>query len=766
MAKERQTMFVAGVGYGPRYTARMKPIKKLDSYILQKFLPLFAGAFFICLFIFMMQFTWRYLDELIGKGLTVDVLAEFFWHMGITLIPTSLPLAVLLASLITFGNMGEDLELLAMKAAGVPLIRIMRPVLVLVIILTGVSFYFQNVTAPHAQISLRTLLISMKQAQPAVEIPEGVFYNDIPNYNLFVERKNAETGMLYNVIIYKTDQGFDRAQIVVADSGRMEMSSDKLHLRLNLWNGELFENLQQENFAALNPRSVPYDRETFFSKDLIIDFDSNFALMDKNMLRDMPTAKSMKEISLSIDSMNLELDSMGMRLYADTRTRFYECPQLPRSDSLRLKKAGFLPFDTLLARTPADMMSTARKEALGTMRRAVTELEWKSVPAEQTAATIRRHEVEWHRKMSLSLSCLFFFFVGAPLGAIIRKGGLGMPAVISVIIFIFYYIIDTSGMKMARDGSWNMIYGMWVSSVVLIPFGAFLTYKANKDSVLFNAEMYTKIFYRLFGLRTKRRVDMKEVVIENPDYEALLPAIRALGEECRQYAATARLKFAPRYSRLFFRSREDHCAEHISGEMERIVAELSNSRKHKVIAWLNEFPVIYAKAHVAPFTGHRRNVLAGLFFPFGIILWFRCWRFRLRLLRDLKQTVRTCAGLARAVENESNAYMPGEGDNAGEENRKPSRRYIVRGLFILILAIIGLMAGVGLQRCQRHSPQSPQPKTVVPSETLPEENRNIRPSERRNMSVDGSPMPARSRQVLEETPKKFLPQTDERLKME
>ena len=219
-------------------------IKKLDIFILKNFLLIFVGAFFICLFVFMMQFTWRYVDELIGKGLSLEILVQFFWYMGITLVPTSLPLAVLLASLIAFGNMGERLELLAMKAAGVPLVRIMQPILCVVVLLTAVSFVFQNTASPKAQKSLRTLLISMKQTSPAVEIPEGVFYGGVPNVNLFVERKNAETGMLYQLIIYKTDQGFDRAQIVLADSGRMEVTADKLHLKLDLWNGEQFENLQ------------------------------------------------------------------------------------------------------------------------------------------------------------------------------------------------------------------------------------------------------------------------------------------------------------------------------------------------------------------------------------------------------------------------------------------------------------------------------------------------------------------------------------------
>jgi len=297
----------------------MLGIKKLDIYILKKFLPLFLGAFFISMFVLMMQFTWRYVDELIGKGLTLDILGQFFWYMGITLVPLSLPLAILLASLITFGNMGEQLELLSMKAAGVPLIRIMRPIMVVVIALTAVAFHFQNNAAPRAQIDLRTLLLSMKQAQPAVEIPEGVFYNDVPGLNLYVQHKNAQTGMLYQVIIYKTDQGFDRAQIVLADSGRLEMSADKLHLTLDLWSGEQFENLQQKNLSVLSAANVPYDRETFDFKHLIIDFDSNFAMMDKELLRDMPSAKDMQQIEHSVDSINAELDSIGLLYLADAR---------------------------------------------------------------------------------------------------------------------------------------------------------------------------------------------------------------------------------------------------------------------------------------------------------------------------------------------------------------------------------------------------------------------------------------------------------------
>lgn len=691
----------------------MLGIKKLDLYILKKFLPLFFGAFFICLFVFMMQFTWRYIDELIGKGLSLDILGQFFWYMGITLIPMSLPLAILLASLITFGNMGEQLELLSMKAAGVPLVRIMRPILMLVIVFTGMSFYFQNKTAPDAQISLRTLLFSMKQAQPAVEIPEGVFYNEIPNLNLYVQRKNAETGMLYQTIIYKTDQGFDRAQIVLADSGRLEMTADKLHLRLDLWNGEQFENLQSQGMSMMQSANVPFDRETFAYKRFLIDFDSNFAMMDKNMLRDMPQAKSMWEIEASVDSMNAELDSIGKIYYRDVSQRWFDKRIMSKKIAATLRAAKPLPFDSILARTSPSDVRTARQMALNTVRLVNSELEWKSLAAQTGDNQIRRHWVEWHQKMTLSLACLLFFFIGAPLGAIIRKGGLGLPAVISVLIFIFYYIINTSGMKMARDGSWNMVYGMWISSVVLLPFGVFLTYKANKDSVVFNAEMYLNFFRALLGLRTSRHLNRKEVIIHDPDYARMSEQLDALRDDCREYARVSRLKSAPSYVDVFFRHNTDHHVEEIGGRLETIVEELSNAKDPRIVSMLNSFPVVYVHAHTSPFEGNRANKIAGVFFPLGFVLWCRIWRFRFRLLRDMKQITETCERLSPLLRHvnadgmiEGTALSDEEGGesasgaSAGKAGWK--RRWSVRRVGALLVAlVIVFLAGWYAQRYLR-----------------------------------------------------------------
>lgn len=699
----------------------MLGIKKLDRYILQKFLLIFVGAFFICQFVFMMQFTWRYVDELIGKGLSMEILAQFFWYMGLTLVPQALPLAILLASLITFGNFGESFELTATKAAGVSLLRVMRPLGIVALLMTGVSFYFQNSTSTEAQVNLRTLLFSMKQQSPAVEIPEGVFYNGVPNINLFVQKKNAETGMLYQTIIYKTDQGFEKAQIVLADSARLEMTADKLHLKLDLWNGEQFQALQSDGGANMlsNNNGEPYDRETFNYKQLLIDFDSNFNLMDKELLTGMPQAKNMKQIEHSVDSMEHELDSVGRAYYAELNRSYYRIRSLRRADSLQLaailrgkvqrKSSGQVTKVPTVASIEANAsnieMENARQLARSTVRSMQSDLEWKTMVVSDGDYNIRRHWVEWHQKMTLSLACIIFFFVGAPLGAIIRKGGLGMPTVISVAIFIFWYIINTSSMKMARDGSINMALGMWISTLVIAPFGIFITYKANRDSVVFNLDAYRSLLFRWLGIRTKRHLVRKEVIIEDPRMDLVPGWLDALREDCRAYNQRKQLLRAPNYVQTFFRYEQDEAAKQIRDRIESLVEELSNSRDSKVLALLNEFPSIYAAAHTSPFHSHRANVLAGIFFPLGLILWFRIWRFRLRLLRDLRITVRTCDQLDQVIsgrrEEVNDGMTPDAEQLASRRFRKRMRRVVKGAVVVLFLALLATIVWNGWKR-QKH----------------------------------------------------------------
>ena len=629
-------------------------IKRLDTFILGKFLQLFVGAFFICLFVFVMQFLWRYVDDLVGKNLTMDVLGQFFWHVSVFLIPTSLPLAVLLASLITFGNMGENLELLSMKAAGVPLVRVMRPILFLIIPLSAFVFYFQNEISTNAQKQLRALLVSIKIAQPAVEIPEGVFYN-MRDFNLYVVKKNAQTGMLYNTIIYKMDQGFDRAQIVLADSAKIEMTADKMHMKLTLWSGEQFQNLKTEDVNVFKSESVPYDRETFMYKQLLIDFDSNFNQLEANELAFMPQAKNWAALANFIDSMNLQIDSAALASSSDYAGRALPTTKaFTRKDSLATLRALShvkLNFDSLVAKIPKEKMERARNRTASTLQSFSTEMTWRNEAVEDQEYFVRKHEVEWHQRITLALACLLFFFVGAPLGAIIRKGGLGMPTIISVGIFILYYIINTSGMKMARDGSINMVVGMWMSTFILTPAGAYLTFMANRDSVVFNLDAYIAFLRRLLGFRTKRHLFRKEVIITPPDVTTDLQLAQSIRQEAEDYRQTKRLWLAPNYFRLFFRTRPDQRMEQLSDRIEELVEDLANTRDMHVLDTLNRVPFIYAHAHTTPFSRKWLNFVVGILFPFGLIIWVRAWRFRLRLARDLRQTIQCMTKLEELLEN-------------------------------------------------------------------------------------------------------------------
>lgn len=306
----------------------MLRIKKIDIFIARQFCLLFAGTFFISQFVLMMQFLWKYVDELIGKGLSVEVLAQFFWYMGLILVPQALPLAILLSSLISFGNLGESSELTAIKAAGISLIQSFRSLIVITVLVAFGSFYFQNNIGPEAQKNLMQLMISMKQKSPELEIPEGIFYDGIPQSNIYVQKKNIETGKLYGIMIYRMTNSYEDAAIILADSGMLQSTAEKKHLVLNLWNGEWFENMRSQELAG--SASVPYRRESFTHKNIVIDFDGDFNLSDAAGLSSNARTKSLKRISKDLDSLKLTYDSIGNSYYNDAKRFTYPSPEMDK----------------------------------------------------------------------------------------------------------------------------------------------------------------------------------------------------------------------------------------------------------------------------------------------------------------------------------------------------------------------------------------------------------------------------------------------------
>ena len=612
-------------------------IKKLDIFIAKQFGLLFIGTFFICQFVLMMQFLWRYIDELIGKGLSMEVLAEFFWHMGLMLVPQALPLAILLSSLITFGNLGESSELTAIKAAGISLMQAFRSLIVISVLICLASIYFQNSIGPEANRKLAQMMISMKQKSPELEIPEGIFYDGIPNSNIYVQKKNMNTGKLYGIMIYRMTGSYEDQAIILADSGMLQATADKKHLLMSLWSGEWFENMQSQEFAG--SAAVPYRRETFVAKRIVLDYDGDFNMADATSISNDARGKSFTQIRHDMDSIKEQYDSIGRDYYRTDMASFYHVASVSKADSMRsLKLAQTTKYDvdSAFARLNAEQKRMVMSQAKARVQSRESDLDFKSMVTSDGDKLIRQHEIEAIGKITLALSCLIFFFIGAPLGAIIRKGGLGMPVLISVLVFIIYYILDNSGYRMARGGMWTIWFGKGLAPGVLIPVAIFFTVKASNDSMVFNIDLYREMFRRFFGLRVKRHIYRKEVIINDPDYAGDAARLTKISADIAAYSREHNLKHAPNWVKVFFRYEPDHEIERINDELEAVIEDLANTRDRVILGALNTYPIMSVKAHTRPFERKWLNIVAALTVPVGLALYLRMWRFRLRLMRDLK----------------------------------------------------------------------------------------------------------------------------------
>ena len=616
-------------------------IKKLDIFIAKQFLLLFVATFFICQFVLMMQFLWRYVDELIGKGLSLEVLAQFFWYMGLMLMPQAFPLAILLSSLITFGNLGESSELTAIKAAGISLMQVFRSLIAISLLMTCLSFYFQNVIGPSANRSFAQLLISMKQKSPELEIPEGIFYDGIPGSNIYVTKKDLQTGKLYGITIYRQSGSYEDQAIILADSGMMQSTAEKKHLLLTLWNGEWFENMKSQDMG--NSAAVPYRRETFTLKRIVLDYDDDFKLADMASISGNASVKSLSQIRTDLDSIRHFNDSVGRAFFREVSRSTFRRPELSEKDSLKIATVlakGELSFDSLYLKLDGNRRASVVKGAMEKAQMAANDLEFRADYSSNLSRRERNHEIEAIKKFTLSLTCIIFFFIGAPLGAIIRKGGLGVPVIISVLVYIVYYILDNAGMKMARDDNWTVSFGMLISTAVLTPVACFFTYKANNDSVVFNIDLYISLLRRMLGLRMKRNIQRKEVILEDPKYLMDADMLKSVSVEIARYSEAHKLLRWPNPISVFFRPGDDHEIEHINHVLEVAIEDLSYTRNNYVLMKLNQFPIIATHAHTRPFERRWLNIVTGLFLPTGIFFYIRMIRFRIRLYRDLQDIIR------------------------------------------------------------------------------------------------------------------------------
>lgn len=469
-------------------------MKKIYWLLLKSYIGPLLLTFFIVLFILLLQFLWKYIDDLVGKGLSVNIIIELIFYASTTLIPMALPLAVLLASLMTFGNLGENFELTALKSSGISLQKTMFPLIIVSIIISISAFFFSNNVMPVANLKMLSLLHDVRQQQPAFNIKEGVFYKGIEDYSIRVEKKNPDKNMLYKVLIYDHTDRRGNTSITSADSGMMAFSPDKQFLLLTLFNGRKYEELN-EDYAGRRYRTYPAQKDFFKQETVTFDLMGfNFKRSDESLWKENYQMLNLNQLNKAIDSLTLDINKrkkdFSKTIYRSSLLNGYPANKDTAifKEVFKVKKQFLV--DSVFNAMPKVAYNHMLSYALQYARSALNFISSTADDQEYREKWIVRHELELNRKFTLSIACFILFFIGAPLGAIIRKGGFGMPVVVSVLFFVIYYVLSITGERLAKEGVFSPIEGMWLASIILLPVGVFITIKATNDSVLLDINSY------------------------------------------------------------------------------------------------------------------------------------------------------------------------------------------------------------------------------------------------------------------------------------
>ena len=484
-------------------------MKKLYLYITKSFLGTFLLTFFIVVFVWVMQFVWLYVDDLVGKGLEFKIIAELLFYTSITAIPMSLPLALLLALLMCFGNLGEHYELVAMKASGISMWRSMRPLLYFSLMLSVMAFFISNSLIPIATLKWRTLLTDVQRQKLAFNIKEGVFYKDIENYVIYVEKKGKDGSSIYGVKIYDHTDHTGNTKIISADSGYMAMSPNQRNILFTLYNGYNYTDITTDNYKDTRP----FERMSFKQEQIKFSLASfDLTRSSEDMYKSYQQMMNIRQLSASLDSLERRYDTKQEAFTQGFERRWGNYNSLsipePRLDTLRAADTGHILVWPLLDHYDEATRTALVNMAVGSAQNAKDNVAFNKIDLSAQTENINKHKKEWHKKFTLSIACIIFFFIGAPLGSIIRKGGLGLPVVISVVFFIIYHLISTICERMAVFGDLNMFLGVWLSSLVLMPVGLFFTFKATTDAALFDGDSWKKFFKRLFQKKRKNGVEL------------------------------------------------------------------------------------------------------------------------------------------------------------------------------------------------------------------------------------------------------------------
>lgn len=490
-------------------------MKKIYAFTLKSYLGPFVLTFFIALFILLMQFLWKYIDDLVGKGLEADVVAQLLFYASATFVPLALPLAILLSSLMTFGNLGEHYELVAMKAAGISIWKIMRPLVYLSIGISMLAFLFSNYVQPFANLKFQSLLYDVRQQKLAFDINEGIFYHGIENYVIRIGEKERDGRTIYDVKIFDHTDRLGNIKVTTAKSGYMELSPDQQYILFTLFDGYSYTDI----VTARNYReNRPFDRMAFKQQRIRFDLSEfNLNRTQEELFKSHYTMLNVKQLDFFVDSLELRFEERKDRYKSNFQRRFQNMMTLDttgKTDNLMQaasqkniaqKKTDVNNDSTLLLQWPILSNFELKDKnnivemAMNATRSTRDNVIFNKNDFSYQQENIRKHELAWHKKFTLSIACLILFFIGAPMGAIIRKGGLGLPVVISVLFFVVYHITSITGEKAAKVGDIDMVLGVWLSSLVLFPIGLFLTFKATTDAALLDVDSWRKIWRKYFG---------------------------------------------------------------------------------------------------------------------------------------------------------------------------------------------------------------------------------------------------------------------------
>ena len=477
-------------------------MKRLNRFIVKSYIGPFIAAFFITEFILLMQFLWKYIDDLVGKGLGVMVIVKLFAYISAGLVPMAMPIAVLLSSIMTFGNLGENYELTAMKSSGISLLKIMFPLIIFNFMISFSSYLFYNDIMPYTNLKARSLLYDIRQQRLDISIKGGIFYNGIDNYSIKVGQKNIDNGMLYNMMIYDHTERKGNINVTIADSGYIKMTPDKQYLILKLYNGRKYINVKEDRKSHRNYNTYPHEKHTFDEETVTMHL-KGFGLKrtDEQLWKEHFEMMNTKQLKAASDSLKNALEANKIEFAHNLiKTNYFK--KEDKNDSTKAKinysKLKIINIDSIYNSKNKTVRIDIIKRAINYARSAKTYINSSNEEFKNRRKWIVRHDVEYYKKYAIPVACFILFFIGAPLGAIIRKGGLGWPVLISVFFFVLYYVISMISEKSVKEGLLPAFEGVWLASAVLLPIGVFLTYKSNNDSVIFNVDTYFEPIKKLF----------------------------------------------------------------------------------------------------------------------------------------------------------------------------------------------------------------------------------------------------------------------------